>query len=155
MKNYDWVIGKKFGKLTILSYTAPIKQHSYQRECTCLCSCGKEVVTRLNRVLRGDTTSCGHLRSEMGKRYSNKLDQIKAYESRTSVDKPISTSTTGIRNISKSDKESTYRVYISRHGKTYRRRAKTLEEAKLIKKELIKKAEKEFGEVIYRAHGKI
>lgn len=46
-------------------------------------------------------------------------------------------------------------MYISRHGKTYRRRAKTLEEAKLIKKELIKKAEKEFGEVIYKEYGKI
>ena len=155
MKNYDWAIGKKFGELTILSYTMPIKEHKYQRDCVCLCSCGEEIVTRLNRVLRGDTNSCGHLRSEMGKKYSSRLDQTKAYEARTSVDKPLSTSTTGIRNISKSDNESTYRVYISRHGKTYRKRAKTLEEAKLIKKELIKKAEKEFGEVIYKKHGKI
>ena len=94
MKNYDWAIEKKFGELTILSYTMPIKEHKYQRDCVCLCSCGKKIVTRLNRVLRGDTNSCGHLRSEMGKKYSSRLDQTKAYEARTSVDKPLSTSTT-------------------------------------------------------------
>lgn len=55
MKNYDWAIEKKFGELTILSYTMPIKEHKYQRDCVCLCSCGKKIVTRLNRVLRGDT----------------------------------------------------------------------------------------------------
>ena len=76
------------------------------------------------------------------------LDQKKAYEARTSKDKAMSNSQTGIRNIAKA--ENGYRVYLRRHGKYYRRRAKSLAEALLIKRELIKQAERDFGEVIYK-----
>ena len=111
MKDFNWVIGKSFGELTILSYTAPLKELRHQRKCVCLCS---------------------------------------GYEARTSKDKAMSNSHTGIRNIAKAENGDGYRVYISRHGKHYRKRAKTLAEALLVKKELIRQAEEEFGEVIYK-----
>lgn len=150
MKDFDWVIGKQVGELTILSYTPPLKELRHQRNCICLCSCGKQVETRLNRVLREEVKSCGHLRSLSGKIHSDNLDQKKGYEARTSKDKAMSNSQTGIRNISKAENGDGYRVYLRRHGKQYRKRAKTLAEALLVKKELIKQAERDFGEVIYK-----
>ena len=110
----------------------------------------EQVVKRLSRVLGGEVKSCGHLRSLSGRTHSVNLDQSKGYESRTSKDKAMSNSQTGIRNIAKAENGDGYRVYISRHGKHYRQRAKTLAEALLVKKELIKQAERDFGEVIYK-----
>lgn len=150
MKDFDWVIGKRVGELTILSYTPPLKELRHQRNCICQCSCGKQVEKRLSRVLGEEVKSCGHLRSLSGKIHSANLDQSKGYESRTSKDKAMSNSQTGIRNISKSENGDGYRVYLRRRGKQYRKRAKTLAEALLAKKELIKQAERDFGEVIYK-----
>lgn len=146
MKDFDWVIGKRVGELTILSYTPPLKKLRHQRNCTCLCSCGKQVEKRLSRVLGEEVKSCGHLRSQAGKDFSSNLDQKKAYEVRSSKDKAMSNSQTGIRNIAKAENGDGYR----RHGKDYRKRAKTLAEALLVKKELVRKAERDFGEVIYK-----
>lgn len=151
MKDFDWAIGKQVGELTILSYTPPLKEIRHQRNCICQCSCGKQVEKRLSRVLGGEVKSCGHLRSLSGKIHSVNLDQSKGYESRTSKDKAMSNSQTGIRNISKAENRDGYRVYLRRRGKQYRKRAKTLAEALLVKKELIKQAERDFGEVIYKA----
>lgn len=150
MKDFDWAIGKQVGELTILSYTPPLKELRHQRTCTCLCSCGSKVELRLSRVLSEEVRSCGHLRSLAGKTHAVNLDQSKAYESRTSKDKPMSNSKTGIRNIAKDENGNGYRVYLRRHGKQYRKRAKTLSEALLVKKELIKQAERDFNEVIYK-----
>lgn len=150
MKDFDWVIGKRIGELTILSYTPPLKKLRHQRNCTCLCSCGKQVEKRLSRVLGEEVKSCGHLRSQAGKDFSSNLDQKKAYEVRSSKDKAMSNSQTGIRNIAKAENGDGYRVYLRRHGKDYRKRAKTLAEALLVKKELVRKAERDFGEVIYK-----
>lgn len=149
MKDFDWVIGKRVGELTILSYTPPLKELRHQRNCTCLCSCGRQVEKRLSRVLE-EVKSCGHLRSLSGKAHSDNLDQKKGYEARTSKDKAMSNSQTGIRNIAKAENGDGYRVYLRRHGKDYRKRAKTLAEALLVKKELVRKAERDFGEVIYK-----
>jgi hypothetical protein len=150
MKDFDWVIGKRVGELTILSYTPPLKKLRHQRNCTCLCSCGKQVEKRLSRVLGEEVKSCGHLRSQAGKDFSSNLDQKKAYEVRSSKDKAMSNSQTGIRNIAKAENGDGYRVYLRRHGKDYRKRAKTLAEALLVKKEFVRKAERDFGEVIYK-----
>ena len=110
MKNFDWAIGKQVGELTILSYTPPLKEIRHQRNCICLCSCGKKVEKRLSRVLGGEVKSCGHLRSLSGKIHSVNLDQSKGYESRTSKDKAMSNSQTGIRNIAKAENGDGYRV---------------------------------------------
>lgn len=138
MKDFDWVIGKRVGELTILSYTPPLKKLRHQRNCTCLCSCGKQVEKRLSRVPGEEVKSCGHLRSQAGKDFSSNLDQKKAYEVRSSKDKAMSNSQTGIRNIAKAENGDGYRVYLRRHGKDYRKRAKTLAEALLVKKEFVR-----------------
>lgn len=92
MKDFNWVIGKSFGELIILSYTAPLKELRHQRKCVCLCSCGKQVELRLSRVLGEEVKSCGHLRSLSGEIHSVNLDQSKGYEARTSKDKAMTNS---------------------------------------------------------------
>lgn len=49
--------GRRFGRLTALSYVYRSDiGHVYWR---CRCDCGNEVTIRANSLLRGDTTSCG------------------------------------------------------------------------------------------------
>lgn len=55
----DW-IGKKFGKLTVLSYVRKEKgAHIWH----CRCDCGKEIDVRQNNLQNGWTKSCGCLRN--------------------------------------------------------------------------------------------
>lgn len=150
-RDYSEILGKVYGELTILSYTKPLKKINFQRMCTCLCSCGKEVAVRLHHVLGGETKSCGHLKIESALKHSVNLDQEKSYEARTSIDKPIATNkTTGIRNISWSEREQKFIVSIKRHGKYFKGRAKTLDEAIRLKEQKVAEAEKLFQEKIYK-----
>lgn len=57
MADFNQYIGKKFNRLTILEIIKNDKD--YNRKCRCKCDCGKEVITRLNPVLKGKTKSCG------------------------------------------------------------------------------------------------
>ena len=150
MKNFDYVLGQKYNELTILSYTPPLKDKRHHRDCTCQCSCGKEVTLRLSKVIRGEVLSCGHLQMEAGKKQLKNLDVEKAYQARTSKDVPQSNTTTGIRNIAWSETEKRYRVSVTRHGKTFSERTDTLEEAMERKKRLVREAEEYFGERIYK-----
>ena len=149
MKNFDYVLGQKYNELTILSYTPPLKEKNHLRECTCLCSCGKEVTLRLSKVIRGEILSCGHLQVDAGRRTQN-LDIEKAYQTRTSKDVPQSNTTTGIRNIAWLETEKKYRVTVTRHGKAFSERADTLKEAIECKRRLVNEAEEYFGEKIYK-----
>lgn len=150
-KDYSEILGKVYGELTILSYTKLLKKINFQRMCTCLCSCGKEVTVRLHHVLGGETKSCGHLKIESALKHSVNLDQEKSYEARTSIDKPIATNkTTGIRNISWSEREQKFIVSIKRHGKYFKGRANTLDEAMRLKEQKVAEAEKLFREKIYK-----
>ena len=154
-KNYDDVVGKCFNELTILSYTEPLKKNGSKRNCSCLCSCGKKKVLPLHKVLRGEIMSCGHLRRDSGLIHKKNFDQQKAYDVRTSKDVPIATNkTTGIRNISWSEREQKYVISLKRHGKYFKGRASTLEEALKVKDKLIKEAETCFGEKIYKGGNK-
>ena len=71
-KDYSEYINQQFGELTILSISEPIKEKNSQRICVCKCSCGKEINTCLNNVLRGGSTSCGHTRQNDYSEYINK-----------------------------------------------------------------------------------
>lgn len=150
-RDYSQIIDNVYGELRILSYTKPLQEYQSKRLCICLCSCGNEIIVRLSHVLSGQTRSCGHLHKEAGRRHSINLNQEKAYEMRTSVDKPIKTNkTTGIRNISWSNREQKFVVSLKRHGKYFKGRASTLAEAIKMKEEKIKEAEKFFQEQIYK-----
>ena len=53
------LIGKKFGKLTVIEYEKPItvgKHGTYK----CICDCGNATHSRKDALLRGKSTSCGH-----------------------------------------------------------------------------------------------
>lgn len=54
------IIGKTYGKLTIISVTKPLKDHYSFRKCTCQCSCGREVNYFLYFVESGLITSCAY-----------------------------------------------------------------------------------------------
>lgn len=59
----DENIGKRFGKLTIVSF-----DHSgewYEKFYLCKCDCGSKKVVRIKCLRRGDTKSCGCIQREM------------------------------------------------------------------------------------------
>jgi hypothetical protein len=54
------VTGKVFGRLTILQDGG----HGKNPKIFCQCSCGKKITLLKHNVIRGNTSSCGCLRSE-------------------------------------------------------------------------------------------
>lgn len=60
----DWrdMIGKKFGRLTVLDIP-PIKKVTHNHY-TCLCECGNTIVVNGTKLSNGHTRSCGCLASE-------------------------------------------------------------------------------------------
>ena len=59
-KDYSNLIGKKFGELTILEISDPIKELNSRRISTCLCSCGRKVKSNFSAVINGQTKTCGN-----------------------------------------------------------------------------------------------
>lgn len=125
-KDYSEYVNKQFGELTILSISEPIKALKSNRRCTCKCSCGKEVETSLNDVLRGSTTSCGHVHRE-------KLLASRNQNSNCRIDNK----STGIKNISFNRRKNIYKVCIQRKGAPYRGYASSLAEAIKIKERIL------------------
>lgn len=60
--NVSDYIGKRYGRLTILSYESMDKNH--HRKFKCLCDCGKLKVTSIFSLKNGDTQSCGCIQKE-------------------------------------------------------------------------------------------
>jgi len=58
------MIGKRFGRLTVLKRTTPHPRHHRQRV-ACLCECGKKAVVDAYQIRYGVIKSCGCLRKEM------------------------------------------------------------------------------------------
>ena len=50
------IIGKKFGKLTVVSFVETKRKHSFWN---CSCKCGNEKVIRADSLTTGRATSCG------------------------------------------------------------------------------------------------
>lgn len=53
------VIGKRFGKLTVI---AKAEKRDKKERWLCKCDCGKETVVQYNNLVTGNTSSCGCLR---------------------------------------------------------------------------------------------
>lgn len=73
---YD-ILCKKFGRLTIISYSHCVdkyskKGHSFIHYYTCLCDCGKYCVVERNSVREGHTLSCGCLNKDFCKKQFSK-----------------------------------------------------------------------------------
>ena len=66
-RSHDWMIGNKFGRLTVNSYAEPRKYKggSFVTMFSCTCECGAQVVVSASHIKSGHTTSCGCLRAEM------------------------------------------------------------------------------------------
>ena len=131
-KDYLEYIGKQFGELTILSISERDTKRNLYRYCTCKCSCGKEVITRVHNVLSGRSMSCGHIAIE------------KMIESRNqNPNCRIDNKSTGIKNISFNKRSNMYVVRIERKGVKYQERTYSLEEAIKIKERILQ----ELGEL--------
>lgn len=60
------MIGKTFGRLTVIEYAGAKKQKgSVRRLWTCKCSCGNKVVVDTKNLTTGNTRSCGCLAKEV------------------------------------------------------------------------------------------
>lgn len=66
------LVGKRFGRLTVLEYSHSKK---YKNQTTvywkCLCDCGNECVVSAQKLRSGHTKSCGCYRSEIAKRHED------------------------------------------------------------------------------------
>jgi hypothetical protein len=67
MIDYECYIGKKFGKLTILSFSKKINDNNSFFLCSC--ECGKVTTPQPRHILKGNTKSCGcaRIKHRMGK----------------------------------------------------------------------------------------
>jgi hypothetical protein len=61
-EKYGDLVGKEFGRLTVVSFVGKNKHGSKQWECKC--SCGKHTIVTVGALVRGMTRSCGCLRKE-------------------------------------------------------------------------------------------
>lgn len=59
------VIGETFGELLVLDDFQVQKNNRSRRYLKCKCSCGAETIKEKSKVLRGVTSSCGHLQKQM------------------------------------------------------------------------------------------
>lgn len=73
-RNINSLVGKKYGRLTILSRDGRLPGNVW-----CLCDCGNTVSKKLGNVVRGITKSCGCLRKEQMRETAaeaNKIDRV-------------------------------------------------------------------------------
>jgi hypothetical protein len=61
------MIGKKFGKLTVVKFTRKVKGNNWGDMFLCECECGKFKEILKARLLNGNTKSCGCLHSEFSR----------------------------------------------------------------------------------------
>lgn len=61
IKNYDSLVGEKFGRLTVLEIIKVKNSHTKAR---CVCDCGKESTTKVQYLISGHTKSCGCYRED-------------------------------------------------------------------------------------------
>jgi len=61
----DRVLGKVFGRLTVIRVVSNIKPRRFH--CECKCSCGNECTPRVDGIIRGTTKSCGCIQKEKAK----------------------------------------------------------------------------------------
>ena len=68
-KNIKDISGKRYGRLTVLSYAYSKNRTTFWN---CKCDCGNETIIRKNSLTNGDTISCGCYRKEHKHEYGFK-----------------------------------------------------------------------------------
>lgn len=79
------MIGKTFGKLTIISLTDPhITNRGFKhKRYLCKCECGREIKVIIYSLLRGNTKSCGCLKKEnsgMREKFKNNVGRTAIHD---------------------------------------------------------------------------
>lgn len=74
MGSFEDLTGRKFGRLTVISFAKRERNRTYWN---CKCECGKELLAYSHQLKRGDKRSCGCLRAERG---TNPLYDSKLYK---------------------------------------------------------------------------
>ena len=62
-QNQEDLIGRKFGRLTIVSVEKSGK--NYKKKAVCKCECGNKHKADLDQIKMGQTSSCGCIAKEM------------------------------------------------------------------------------------------
>lgn len=75
----DTLIGKKFGRLTVLELYNKLRQrnsrtgkYTYRTMYSCLCECGNKVIVEQYKLKCGHTKSCGCLRKDVSRKTQEK-----------------------------------------------------------------------------------
>ena len=71
--NKSNLVGKHFGKLTVIEDTGKRIRHRVIWKCKCKCECGKYVERSTDTLNQGDSVSCGHCNQSIG---AFKIEQI-------------------------------------------------------------------------------
>jgi hypothetical protein len=74
MSKYVDIIGKRFGRLEVLTDNVKIEEDRHEKYCICKCDCGTIKMIQRRSLIRNFTESCGCLRNQY-----NSILQIKEY----------------------------------------------------------------------------
>lgn len=143
------LIGKKYGKLTILDVYQGRSRGKLVYRLICRCDCGKETRPYLNSVVgtKAETVSCGCYQGESGKKV---LDEYLYQGTRITNLNTKARNKLGVKGV-RLTKYGTYEVSITIKGEyKYLGTYKTLTAAKAVRKE----AEKEFFEPLIKEFNK-
>lgn len=70
LKTLNNLVGQKFGKLIVIEYAGSNRNRSSWK---CECECGKEVIVNQMELVKGDTLSCGCLKSSFAELQIEKI----------------------------------------------------------------------------------
>lgn len=110
------IIGKKFGRLTVLSLEEGDKFIRYK----CRCDCGNEIVTYRHVLISGQSQSCGCRQREVASKNMNEfLSNVLKEKSRLDLmnTKPYVNNTSGRRGISWNSNKQMWEAYIGTKGR--------------------------------------
>ena len=110
------LVGKRFGKLTALSY---VEKREGQHYWLCRCDCGNETVVRQNYLQRGHTTSCGCVQAEIFRKNLKLVDGTSVTRLEAGKKHLISSNTSGYTGVYLQKKTGKWAAQITFRGKTY------------------------------------
>ncbi|WP_195989980.1 hypothetical protein [Clostridium sp. D53t1_180928_C8] len=145
------LIGKQFGKLTVLNFIERKGRHSYFK---CICECGNEKTATRQDLISNNTRSCGCSREDNIKKVS-KLNKIEGtnvgYLKSSKLSKANKSGCRGVCQIS----DGRWQAQIMFKGKNYKLgRFKEKDDAIKARKEAEEKLHKEFLRRLDKRHSR-